>query len=62
MLKDIDNNNTFIQNIFMEIHEFEWDDSNIAHIARHFISADEVEEVAFDDEPWIRKVKIGTRY
>lgn len=46
----------------MEIHEFEWDDSNIAHIARHFISADEVEEVAFDDEPWIRKGKTGTRY
>ena len=28
----------------------------------HYISADEVEEVAFDDEPWIRKGKNGTRY
>ena len=46
----------------MEIHEFEWDDRNIDHIARHYISADEVEEVAFDDEPWIRKGKNGTRY
>jgi hypothetical protein len=33
-----------------------------SHPARHYISADEVEEVAFDDEPWIRKGKNGTRY
>ncbi|TAN41961.1 MAG: BrnT family toxin [Nitrospirae bacterium] len=46
----------------MEIMEFQWDDNNIAHIARHSISPDEVEDVAFDDDPWIRKGKSGTRY
>ncbi len=46
----------------MEISEFEWDDHNIEHIARHQVSPDEVEDVAFDDEPWIRRGKKGTRY
>ncbi len=46
----------------MEISEFEWDDNNIEHIARHQVSPDEVEDVAFDDEPWIRRGKKETRY
>jgi uncharacterized DUF497 family protein len=46
----------------MEITWFEWDDNNIEHIARHNISPDEVEDVAFDDDPWIRKGRTGTRY
>ena len=46
----------------MEITEFEWDDSNIEHILRHNVSPDEVEDVAFDDEPWIKKGRKGTRY
>lgn len=46
----------------MEIAEFEWDESNIVHIARHNVSPDEVENVAFDDEPWIKKGRTGTRY
>ena len=46
----------------MEIREFEWDDNNIEHIARHGVFPDEVEDVAFDDEPWIRKGRKGTRY
>jgi uncharacterized DUF497 family protein len=46
----------------MEIREFEWTDRNIEHIARHNVSPDEVEDVAFDDEPWIRKRRKGTRY
>ena len=46
----------------MEIREFDWDDDNIEHIARHQVSPDEVEDVAFDDEPWIRRGKKGTRY
>ena len=46
----------------MEITEFEWDDDNIEHIARHGVSPDEVEDVAFDDEPWIKKGRRGTRY
>ena len=46
----------------MEIREFEWSDNNIEHIARHGVFPDEVEDVAFDDAPWIRKGRKGTRY
>ncbi|OGW44554.1 MAG: hypothetical protein A2Y66_00455 [Nitrospirae bacterium RBG_13_41_22] len=46
----------------MEITEFEWDDNNIEHIAKHSVSSDEIEEVAFDDDPWIRKGRKDTRY
>ena len=46
----------------MEIREFNWDDNNIEHIAKHGVFLDEVEDVAFDDDPWIRKGKKGTRY
>ncbi len=46
----------------MEIQGFEWDEINIEHIVRHSVSPDEVEDVAFDDDPWIRKGKRGTRY
>lgn len=46
----------------MEIGEFDWDDNNIKHISRHAIFPDEVEEVAFDDDSWIRKGSKGTRY
>lgn len=46
----------------MEITWFEWDDNNIEHIARHNVSPDEVEDVAFDDAPWVRKGRSGTRY
>jgi len=46
----------------MEIREFEWGDNNIEHIARHGVFPDEVEDVAFDDDPWIRKGRKGTRY
>lgn len=52
----------FHKNIVMEISEFEWDENNIDHIARHNVSPDEIEDVAFDDEPWIRKGKGRTRY
>ena len=31
-------------------------------IARHGAFPDEVEDVAFDDDPWIRKGRKGTRY
>jgi len=46
----------------MEILEFEWDDDNIEHIAKHGVLPDEIEEVAFDDEPWIKKGRSNTRY
>lgn len=46
----------------MEITEFEWDDDNIEHVARHRISPDEVENVAFDDEPWVKSGRGETRY
>jgi uncharacterized DUF497 family protein len=46
----------------MEITEFEWDDDNIEHVARHHISPDEIEDVAFDDEPWVKRGRGQTRY
>jgi uncharacterized DUF497 family protein len=46
----------------MEIDGFEWDEDNISHIARHGVRPDEVEDVAFDDKPWIKKGRHGTRY
>lgn len=46
----------------MEITEFQWDGDNIAHTARHRVYPDEVEDVAFDDDPWIKKGRSGTRY
>ena len=46
----------------MEISEFEWDDDNIEHIARHRVEPGDVEDVAFDDEPWVKKGRQGTRY
>ena len=46
----------------MEIKELEWDERNIEHIAGHGVSPDKVEDVAFDDDPWIRRGRKGTRY
>jgi uncharacterized DUF497 family protein len=46
----------------MEIKEFDWDDSNIEHIARHGVTPGEVEDVAFDDDPWIRRGQRKRRY
>lgn len=46
----------------MEISEFEWDDDNIEHIARHEVAPGDVEDVAFDDDPWVKRGKKGTRY
>jgi len=46
----------------MEIADFEWDDDNIGHMAKHSVSPDEVEGVAFDYEPWVKKGREGTRY
>jgi len=46
----------------LKSEEVEWDDNNIEHIARHGVFPDEVEDVAFDDNPWIRKGRKGTRY
>ena len=46
----------------MEIIDFEWDEQIVMHISRHSVFPDEVEELAFDDEPWIRKGRGRTRY
>jgi len=46
----------------MKISEFEWDDVNIEHLARHRISPDEIEDVAFDDDPWVKSGRGATRY
>jgi uncharacterized DUF497 family protein len=46
----------------MKITEFEWDDDNVGHVARHRVSPDEIEDVAFDDDPWVKKERGETRY
>jgi hypothetical protein len=46
----------------MEISDFQWNEDNVAHIARLHVHPGEVEELAFDDEPWIRKGNGGIRY
>jgi len=46
----------------MEINSFKWDEDTIVHIANHGVSPEEVEEVAFENVPSIRKGKQGRRY
>lgn len=46
----------------MEIKEFIWARKVIYHIARHNVSPEEIEEVAFDDKPYITKGREGLRY
>jgi uncharacterized DUF497 family protein len=46
----------------MTIFLFQWDIDTADHIAAHGVSPDEVEEVAFDDEPHVRRGEGGRRY
>ncbi len=46
----------------MEIRSFKWDEDVINHLANHDVTPDEVEEVAFDNFPYIRKGRQGRRY
>jgi len=46
----------------MEIIYFRWDEDIINHIARHEIKPEEIEELAFEDYPYIRRGKRGRRY
>ena len=43
----------------MEIRSFKWDEGTIDHIADHGVTPDEVEEIAFEGSPYIRKGKQG---
>ena len=45
----------------MENREFEGNDTNIENLVRHNVSPDEVEDVALEDIPWIRKGRKETR-
>jgi len=46
----------------MAIRSFSWDEESIDHIAYHGVGPDEVEEVAFENDPYIRKGRRGRRY
>ncbi len=46
----------------MEIKSFRWDEDIIVHIANHGVSPEEVEEVAFENLPYIRKGRQDRRY
>lgn len=39
----------------MEIHELVWTDENKEHIAEHHVTAEEVEELIFQDAPSYRR-------
>ena len=43
----------------MKIADFEWDEDNINHIARHGVSPEEVEEACYD-EPFVLKGRQGS--
>ena len=40
---------------FKEPLEFEWDEANISHIARHKVSPEEAEKVFFDKDNIVKK-------
>ena len=42
----------------MHTEGFDWDDKNVAHIARHNVEPEEAEEVFFD-KPFIRRSRDG---
>ncbi len=46
----------------MEIHRFKWDEDNIEHILNHGVTPEEIEEIAFEGVPYIRKGREGKRY
>ena len=46
----------------MEIIYFRWDEDILSQIARQGIKPDEIEEIAFEDYPYIRRGKRGRRY
>lgn len=46
----------------MEIIYFRWDEDIINHIARHEVKPEEIEEVAFENNPYVRRGKRGRRY
>lgn len=39
-----------MKNIFDDVTEFDWNEANIEHIARHNVQPQEAEEVFFDEE------------
>ena len=43
----------------MQIVDFEWDEDNIEHIARHGVNPEEVEDACYD-KPYVMKGRNGT--
>ena len=46
----------------MEIQIFSWNEDNLAHISNHGVTPEEIEEIAFEGTPYIRKGREGRRY
>jgi len=46
----------------VEIGSFKWDEDTLDHIAIHNVTPEEVEEVAFESSPYIRRGRQGRRY
>ena len=43
----------------MDEQQFEWDDSNIAHLARHAVSTDEAEQAILDPDAVVLEIQSG---
>ena len=46
----------------MEIRGFQWNVEIVAHISRHGVTPEEIEEIAFEGSPYIRRGRQGRRY
>ena len=46
----------------MEIQRFSWNADNLEHISNHGVTPEEIEEIAFEGLPYIRKGGQGKRY
>ncbi len=44
------------------ITRFKWNRNNVEHVARHGVTPAEIEEVAFEDKPFIRSGREGLYY
>ena len=43
----------------MDEQQFEWNDSNIAHLARHAVSTDEAEQAILDPDAVVLEIQSG---
>jgi len=52
----------YYNRIRMKINYISWTKGSIEHIAKHKVTPEEVEEVLFEDEPYVFRARGGNRY